>query len=219
MSEGTLGYWDIRGLGEPIRYLLHFKGVDFEDKRYYTHPSWMVEKFTLGLDFPNLPYFIDENVKISQSKTILRYLAKKYDLEGQTKQQKIQVMMLEQQLTDLVMNFLQTCYNPEFEKLKPNYVKNLPSQLKLLSDFLGDKKFLVGDNVTYVDFMAYDAFDFHRLFMPSIVNEYPNLLAYQDRIANLPELQTYFNSDTCRRWPIFAPFAKFGGTGEMPKYE
>ncbi|KAG8188982.1 hypothetical protein JTE90_010070 [Oedothorax gibbosus] len=219
MSGGVLGYWDIRGLGEPIRYLLHYKGVDFEDKRYYTHPSWMAEKFKIGLDFPNLPYFIDEDVKISQSKAILRYLAQKYDLDGQTKEQKVKVMVVEQQLNDLCMNFLQTCYNPEFEKLKPNYVKNLPAQLKLLSDFLGEKQFLVGDNVTYVDFMAYDVFDFHRLFMPSIFNEFSNLLAYQERMENLPELQKYFHSHTYRRWPFFAPFAKFGGSGEMPKYE
>jgi glutathione S-transferase len=37
----------------------------------------MDEKFTLGLDFPNLPYIIDaeKDVKLTQSMAIMRYVA------------------------------------------------------------------------------------------------------------------------------------------------
>jgi hypothetical protein len=31
-SKPILGYWNIRGLGAPLRYLLIFCGVEFEDK-------------------------------------------------------------------------------------------------------------------------------------------------------------------------------------------
>ncbi|KAL3191633.1 hypothetical protein MRX96_059726 [Rhipicephalus microplus] len=57
-----LGYWDLRGLGQPIRNPLVYKGVQFEDKRYkfvpapdYHRGEWLREKYTLGLRFPNLP--------------------------------------------------------------------------------------------------------------------------------------------------------------------
>jgi len=69
----TVGYWDMRGLGEPIRYLLKYKGIKFDDKRYHfnsgTTPQeigkyWSPEKYNLGLDFPNLPYYIDGDVKV-----------------------------------------------------------------------------------------------------------------------------------------------------------
>lgn len=72
----TLGYWNIRGLADPIRYLLHHVGADFEDKRYEVGPapkfdesSWLNEKYKLGLDFPNLPYYIDGNLKLTQVST------------------------------------------------------------------------------------------------------------------------------------------------------
>lgn len=83
----TLGYWCIRSRAQFLRNLLIYKGVEFEDKVYKLGPApdfnftdWLKEKFTLGLAFPNLPYFIDEDVRITQSLAILRYLGRKYDL-------------------------------------------------------------------------------------------------------------------------------------------
>ncbi len=72
----TLGYWNVRGLGQPIRYLLKYAGVKFDDKRYEFGAgssmtelesickNWIPDKFNLGLDFPNLPFFIDGDVKV-----------------------------------------------------------------------------------------------------------------------------------------------------------
>jgi glutathione S-transferase len=73
----TLGYWDIRGRAQPIRFLLKYAGVEFNDKRYEFGPGstlaqiesirkyWLTDKSNLGLDFPNLPYYIDGDVKVS----------------------------------------------------------------------------------------------------------------------------------------------------------
>lgn len=75
----TLGYWDMRGLAEPIRYLLKYVGINFYDKRYPFGEGltlkevpnivkfWKREEFSHGLDFPNLPFYIDEDVKVGHS--------------------------------------------------------------------------------------------------------------------------------------------------------
>jgi glutathione S-transferase len=72
----TLGYWNVRGLAQPIRYLLKYKGIQFNDKRYGSGADssipdlesvrkiWNQDKFNLGLDFPNLPFYIDGDVKV-----------------------------------------------------------------------------------------------------------------------------------------------------------
>ncbi|VDL65089.1 unnamed protein product [Hymenolepis diminuta] len=82
-----LAYWDIRGLAESIRLLLRYLGVDFEEKLYHFGPApdfdgkeWFDEKFKLGLDFPNLPYYIDGDFKLTQSSAILEYIADKHDM-------------------------------------------------------------------------------------------------------------------------------------------
>lgn len=61
-----LGYWDMRRLADAIRLLLEYTASTYAEKyRYvgdapgYDRSQWLSDKFTLGLDFPNLPYLID----------------------------------------------------------------------------------------------------------------------------------------------------------------
>ena len=66
-----VGYWKIRGLSTPIYMLLHYCGVDVEEKRYDFGPNfekteWLSEKNKLGMKLPNLPYYIHDDVKITQ---------------------------------------------------------------------------------------------------------------------------------------------------------
>ena len=51
-----------------------YLNVEFEDKMYdcgdapdYDRSSWTSVKETLGIDYPNLPYLIDGNTKISET--------------------------------------------------------------------------------------------------------------------------------------------------------
>ena len=50
-----------RQLCEPIRLLLAYTGIDYEERTFggANGPDWTSVKPTLGLDFPNLPHFID----------------------------------------------------------------------------------------------------------------------------------------------------------------
>jgi len=83
-----LGYWKIRGLAQPIRYLLEYIEHPYEDVMYeqgdapdYSIASWTEVKNNLGLDFPNMPYLIDQDVKLTDTVTIMIYLATAYDKE------------------------------------------------------------------------------------------------------------------------------------------
>ena len=65
-TKPTLGYWKIRGLAQQIRYMLTYLNVEFHDELYeqgespeFSRKVWSDKKDSLGLDFPNLPYYID----------------------------------------------------------------------------------------------------------------------------------------------------------------
>merc|ERR1712242_384608 len=81
MSPIQVGYWSVRGIAEPIHMYLAYKEIPFEKKTYtFSNMTEWTEndKKSLELDFANIPYLIDGDVKICQSNTILRYLEKKY---------------------------------------------------------------------------------------------------------------------------------------------
>ncbi|KAG9328114.1 hypothetical protein JZ751_016329 [Albula glossodonta] len=141
-----LAYWDIRGLAQPIRLLLEYTGTKYEDKFYscgeapnYDKSCWFDEKHTLGMDFPNLPYLEDGDRKIVQSNAIMRYIARKHNMCGESEDEKIRVDILENQAMDFRNGFVMLCYT-DFDKMKPGYMEKLPGMLKKFSSFLGDRK-------------------------------------------------------------------------------
>ena len=84
-TKPNFGNWKMRGLAEHIRAILAYKDVDFNDVTYeqtdgpeFSSEAWTSIKFTLGLDFPDLPYLIDGDVKISEQSAITKFVAKKY---------------------------------------------------------------------------------------------------------------------------------------------
>ncbi|NXC38335.1 GSTM1 transferase, partial [Penelope pileata] len=148
----------------------------------YDKSQWINEKEKLGLDFPNLPYFIDGSTKLTQSNAILRYIARKHNMCGETEEEQLRVDMLENQVMDFRMSLVMVCYNPDFEKLKPGYLEQLPGKLKLFSNFLGGKGGLSlcphrvpCPQLTFVDFLMFDVLDQNRIFEPKCLEPYKNL--------------------------------------------
>uniref|UniRef100_A0A023GJ06 glutathione transferase n=1 Tax=Amblyomma triste TaxID=251400 RepID=A0A023GJ06_AMBTT len=218
----VLGYWNLRSLGQPIRNLLIYKGVQFEDKQYKVGPmpdiwgEWFKEKFTLGLEYPNLPYYIDGDVKITQSLAILRYLGRKHDLTSRNEEENIELDMLEQQVREM---YLMLPYSAA--PLAQLYY-SLETYAKELDDFLGpwdrllaNRKWVMGDRMTYVDFLLYEGLDWHREFKPEAVQRWPNIVRYLERFEELPNIKEYFASDKYKKWPILGPHRPWGN--KMPR--
>ncbi|XP_042536151.1 glutathione S-transferase Mu 2 isoform X1 [Dipodomys spectabilis] len=210
----TLGYWDIRGLAHAIRLLLEYTDTSYEEKKYsmgdapdYDRSQWLSEKFKLGLDFPNLPYLIDGAHKITQSNAILRYIARKHNLCGETEEEKIRVDILENQAWDTRIQLGTICYSPDFEKLKPEYVEGIPDKMKLFSQFLGKRPWFAGDKITFVDFLAYDILDQHRMFEPKCLDAFPNLKDFMSRFESLNKISTYMKTSRFLSRPVFTKMA------------
>lgn len=213
----TLGYWDIRGLAAPIRYLLEYAGVQYTDKLYKAGPpptfenDWLSEKPTLDMHFPNLPYILDGDVKLAQSEVIMRYLAAKHNLKGKTEKDQLMAELLASQVRDNHMAFVRIVYNPQFEELKDDYIKALPDKLKALEKFLGTNKYAVGDYVTYVDFVLFEYLELQAYFLKDLLKDYPVLEQYHKRILALDAIDKYFKSDRAIKYPFNGAPAYFGG--------
>ena len=77
-----IGYWKMRGLAQPIRYLIEYTEHPYHevvyeqgDAPHFSVTCWTSVKGTLGLDFPALPYLIDGEARITDPYAIMLYLA------------------------------------------------------------------------------------------------------------------------------------------------
>ncbi|CAG2106026.1 unnamed protein product [Medioppia subpectinata] len=203
----TLGYWECRGMGQPIRSLLAYAGVNYTDKRYKFSVSeiWESDKTdTLGLDFPKLPYYIDGDLKLSQSMSILRYLGRKYALVATDDRQRALQDMCEQQVIDMAQSFVKTIvFAADYKAKTSDYLSStLKPQLDLLVKFLADKQWLIGGQLSYVDFIAYEVMDWLRRFTPETIGKYATIGQYLDRFEALPAINAYQNSVQYKPGPI-----------------
>lgn len=214
-----LGYWKLRGLAQHIRFLLEYTGTEYEEKIYEFGPSpdfdrsqWMDEKFKLGLDFPNLPYYVDGDHKLTQSNAILRYIARKNGLVGKTEEELIQQDVLENEALDLRMGFARLCYNPDFEKLKDEYMSDtVPQKLAQVSNFLGEKKWFMGDEIKFVDFAMYESLRAIKELTPSSFDNFENLKQFMANFESLEAIKNYMNSEKYISSPFNGPQALFSG--------
>ncbi|XP_070574573.1 glutathione S-transferase Mu 1-like [Ptychodera flava] len=212
-----IAYWKIRGLAQPIRYLVEYAGIDYKEKLYECGPApdfspecWLSEKHTLGLPFPNLPYMIDGDVKLTQSNAILRYLARKANLLGTNDTEVIRVDLMAEQSMDLRNLMVRHFYNPKWEEMKESFLKTVAGLLKDFSDFLGQTPWFAGQNITFVDFVMYELMDQLREVDSKILDSHKNLQGFMARVEALPRIAAYKKSDRFMSRPINNKMAKFG---------
>jgi len=208
----TLGYWGIRGIAQPIRLLLEYSGINYEDKRYNAYNGtgrvdWAKDKESLGFAFPNLPYLIDGNTKLTQSHAIMRYIARKNNLLATTEEETIAMDIVEYEIEDFKNRFVDLCYNDDYEKLKEGYLKDFPRSLTRFEKFLGTKKWFAGEKLTFVDFLVYEQLDQHTVLESHCLDKFPNLTVFVKRFAELPKISSYLKSDKCIKRPCNNPSA------------
>ncbi|XP_070575707.1 glutathione S-transferase Mu 1-like isoform X4 [Ptychodera flava] len=183
-----LGYWKVRGLAQPIRYILEYAGIEYEEKFYelgpapeYSKDSWLKEKHNLGLSFPNVPYMFDGDIKLTQSNIILRYLAGKTNLLGANDDERMRADWVNEVARDVRLKMGMAAYNPKWEELKPGIVKYAGEMLASFSDFLDGNKWFAGEN------------------------------DLKDRFEAIPAIAAYRETDLCKSFPIYTEAATFGG--------
>ncbi|XP_065447425.1 glutathione S-transferase Mu 3-like [Chrysemys picta bellii] len=128
---------------------------------------------------------------------------------GETEEEMLRVDMLENQAMDFRMSLLMICYNPDFEKLKPGYLEQLPGKLKLFSQFLGKRKWFAGEKITFVDFVMYDILDQNRMFEPKCLDQFQNLKDFLARFEALEKVTAYMSSSHFMKTPVNNRMAKW----------
>jgi len=234
----TLGHWKSQGPASAARMMLVFGDVDFENVMYeatatedgYDVSSWTKAKFNLDLDFPNLPYLIDNKtgLKLTASKSIYRYLAKQFAI-GVQDDGNMAIADMVQEMIGEVMGvegpsnrsapFIALSYgdfsgkysDELWEENKAKYLEGMPSLLKDLESFMANKKFVTGHQISYADFSLYYLCLTHNALDPEFSKRFPNLSAFGARFAALEGMERWHCTEMSRL-PFNNVMAKFGST-------
>ena len=173
----------------------------------FSRECWFKEKFTLGFDFPNLPFIIDttseKEVKLTETAAIMKYIASKWssDLLGTTPSEIGQVEMLLNVLSNLQLELWNDCY---YVGDRVAVVEKTLEKVKQIVGFLGEKEFLLGKKMTYVDFILFEICDWMEWCTEGkSYSEQPSLKAYHDRMTNVKGVaEFYADEERCFKKPF-----------------
>ena len=121
---------------------------------------------------------------------IMRYLARKFKLEGKTEKECAMVDMVADQLGDIGASLFGLCFHPNFsQQLLNEWVEasgsfvngaSLKSKLESLERFVkktgGD--WFAGESLTFADFKAWVVLDSHRLLITGCLDGFHALQRY-----------------------------------------
>lgn len=87
------------------------------------------------------------------------------------------------------------------ESVKAEFLAKFEPKLQEFEDFMKEKQFTLGEDLSYADFLLYTGLDYLRYYDAQVLEKYDELKNYCDRMEALPELDKYFKSDKFVRAP------------------
>jgi len=203
-----LVYWNLQGNAQAVRYALEYFGVPYTEtrKEISEWENWLKEKPTLGLDFPNLPYIVDGDFKLSESMALLQYVAlkaKQPQALGGDDIDRIKVTEMLGVLLDVkeaIFNVLWRDASTDEAKRKENFVK-CKEKFDYFGKLLGDKEFLLG-YITIPDFFLFYMLDLVNLIDAKEFESYNDPIKnYYKKFANLPQIKAYRETEAFKSLP------------------
>uniref|UniRef100_A0A914QAM7 glutathione transferase n=1 Tax=Panagrolaimus davidi TaxID=227884 RepID=A0A914QAM7_9BILA len=198
MVHYKLTYFDNRGLAEAIRLIFKYANVDFEDRRI-TFAEWAKIKPTTPTGKVPLLEF-DENYLV-ESAAICRYLARKHGLAGKDDLEEAKVDAIVDQNKDFFAQALPWLTakfgfekGDEAELKKTKLIPQSEIYLPLYQKYLKESGsgFLVKSGLTFADFVVSEFLITLRVEAPEVLEKYPDLQQYIDRVKAVPQLKEYY---------------------------
>lgn len=193
MPSYKLTYFPVKALGEPIRFLLSYGGVEFEDNRF-NRDDW--PKLKPDMPFGQVPVLEVDGKKVCQSVAICRYLAKQFGLAGKNDWEALEIDVIVDTIHDLRAKIAAYHYEANAEakaaklevanELVPFYVERLDAQVKKNGGYF------VGGALTWADLSFVALLDYLNFMMKSdIIEKAENLKQLRDKVLALPKIKSW----------------------------
>jgi glutathione S-transferase len=196
----SLYFLPLRAQAEPIRMILHFAEIPFNDVIISMQDWNNVKNSTNIAPFGQLPSLqLPSGEIIAQSGAIVRYVAKLANIYPEDLVLAARADMIYEFAQDLsLINPLFNFWPVMTEDWTTNYkayFDELPRFLVIASGFLGQHAPYFGGNIPHHgDFALFHILDLSVTINSTCLNEFPLIQNYHCRMSQLPQLQNYLQN-------------------------
>ncbi|MBI1949504.1 MAG: glutathione S-transferase family protein [Deltaproteobacteria bacterium] len=196
-------YFQIHGRAEPIRLLLTLAGQPFTDT-VLTREQWKSAKATMPLF--QLPVLVEKDARgerrIPQSQAILRHLARTFRFDGADEEQRVRADVVAETCVDIAAGIgalLHGAGKGNAELADKYWNETWKTNLAKLGNLLasapaGADGLFVAATPTYADVNAFQLLHTHLAMRPACLDGAPELRRFHDRMAALPQWQSYLGT-------------------------
>ncbi|KAB0792009.1 hypothetical protein PPYR_13970 [Photinus pyralis] len=180
-----LTYFPVKALAEPIRLLMSYGKLEFEDFRF-DRDDWPQIKPTMP--FGQVPVLEFKGVEAHQSIAICRYLAKQVKLTGANDIEDLEI----DAVVDTVMDLKASAAVKE-ERRKQLFEETLPFYMKRMESFTKKNKgHLAAGKLTWADLHFVGIMDYLNFMIErDLIADYSGLKAMQKTVLNLPGIKEW----------------------------
>ncbi|XP_075215228.1 uncharacterized protein LOC142321122 [Lycorma delicatula] len=189
-----LTYFNAKALAEPIRFLLSYLEINFEDNRFEFDQWPSIKK---NMPFGKVPVLEVDGKQLHQSIAIARYLGKKAGLAGKTEYEDLMIDIVVDTISDLRQAISSWChdkdenskakkYEPLMKETVPFYLEKIDNLIKENDGYLANGKLSWGDLlfVAIIDYFNY-ALEFN------ITEKHSNIQALHNKVVNIPQIKAW----------------------------
>ena len=196
----TLTYFDLRGRAEAIRLLFTDQGIPFMDRRIRSADSWQALKRSLPLQV--LPHYSDPRLSLTQSHSILRYLACSVSMMPTDPVGQAPYNEAHDALAEVQEALWQFAWQPEYQSQPERFANGALARYLTNLERLymrNETEFWVGGGISHVDYLAFVLTDELRAFFPATLQSFEMLASFHAFMAARPRISAYIGS---RKQPV-----------------
>ncbi|KAI4459004.1 glutathione s-transferase [Holotrichia oblita] len=194
MSATKLIYFPLKGVGEPIRWLLKYGNIEYEEI-LIEFADWPKVKPTTP--FGQIPLYEENGKKINESIAISRYLGKKLNLAGENDWENLEIDAIVDTINDLRLKLKKYGYEKD-EKIKeqikgPLFNEILPYYMEKIEKLAeANNGYLAINKLTWADFYFIGVLDyFNYMAEMDILENRPVLQKLRENVTNIPAIKEW----------------------------
>lgn len=202
-----LTYFAGYGLAEQLRWTMAAAGIEWEQVALSEHSQFLAMKDSNQLLFGQLPLLEIDGLKLVQSQSMSRYVARKGGLVGKTPAEEALVDMVCEAVKDARGPVVGFPFNPDpasvQQAMPETFKKHGPRFEAILEQnaSFGDAPGVLASGLTMADvYLGELAYELVEWCGESILEPYPKLAAVRKRVLALPGVAAYLASP--KRYPF-----------------